>query len=170
MVDIGHQRYLIEPPGIEGFITRLKFRNEAQTEKLYISTACGFLIVTKASRAKAPEFPSLEPKYLEKTADRRFGRHTKALEKHENGRMLHHLLKCRGAVRLRDILEVKLDDSCNHCRKHSALKTSDTASKVAESLLGKTHDHAIVEVKLSDVRKIRFEVRPSLHLSAKLCV
>jgi hypothetical protein len=159
MISIGHQHYLIEPPGIEGFVTRLKFRNEAQTEKLYLSSACGFLIIMKASRAQVPEFPSLDPDYLHDSTDRRPGRHMKAFEAHENKRMLHHLLRCRGAVRLRDILEVTVDDTCTHCRKHPTLKTSDAASKIAESMLGKAHDHAIVEIKMSDVRKVRFEVR-----------
>lgn len=112
-----------------------------------------------------PQFPSLEPKYIEETAVAGPGEHKRAFEVHEKRRMLHHILKCRGAVRLRDIVEVKLDDSCGHCRDSSTLKTSETASKVAASLLGKSHDHSIVEVQLSDVRKIRFEVSARVGFS-----
>ena len=81
--------------------------------------------------------------------------------------MLDNLLRCKGAIRLREIREVILDETCVSCKKNgqreadaqsTMQKASDTASKVAASIAGNLHDHEIVEIRLADDRKIRFEV------------
>lgn len=176
-VTVGHNKQSLEPPGIEGFVSRIKVRNENQRERLYLTTAMGFLILVKAAKAHQPDFPSLDPEYLQDIKDRRPGRSLHAFRKQDNRRMLDNLLRCKGAVRLREIREVVLDETCVSCRKdgqHEAdaqstmQKASDTASKVAASIAGNLHNHEIVEIRLADDRKIRFEVSVCLRMTVRL--
>ena len=175
-VTVGHNKHSLEPPGIEGFVSRIKVRNENQRERLYLTTAMGFLILVKAAKARQPNFPSLDPEYLQDVKDRRPGRSLHAFREQDNRRMLDNLLRCKGAIRLREIREVVLDETCLSCRKSgqgetdaqsTMQKASDTASKVAASIAGNLHNHEIVEIRLADDRKVRFEVSMCHGVSSK---
>lgn len=169
LVNMSPGVHLIEPPGIEGYISRLRHRNENQRERLYIGTVNGSLVIFKASRAKPPPFPSSSRFYenendqedneafeeiRSKTAKKAQPEAVQEFFKSENMRLKDMIVRCKGIIRLRDVISVDLDDSCQHCRA-----TSTTPDKKLEAT-GKTggHDHVIVQLTLGDDRLFRFEV------------
>lgn len=158
----------VEPPAIEGYISRLRHRNENQRERLYLGTTGGSLIIYKGSRAKLPSFPNVGEAHREEehedykdafqeicstTANNAQPPLVKAQLEAENKRLSTMLVRCKGLIRLRDVISVELNDSCEHCRgKDSAL-----SKKFAK---GSTHEHIIVQLNLSNDRQFRFETTP----------
>jgi len=136
--EISHNVYSIEPPAIEGYISRLRQRNELKREKMYISTHAGFLILCKVQRAHPPAYPNLQ-RWTEKGRNVQ-GEAMKALMIEEEERIRNQLARCKGLLRLRDIEKIELC-ACNQASQQNG----DT-------------DRKIIQIDTSDGRRIRFEV------------
>ena len=166
--------HLIEPPAIEGYVSRLRHRNENQRERLYLGTFSGALLIFKASRAKVPSFPSLGKFYETGEPGEE---HNEAFEeirsatakasqpkqiqddiKAEDARWKNMLVRGKGLIRMRDIVSVELDDSCQHCCDG---KLSKKQKKLEAASKAGNHEHIIVQINLGDERQFRFEVRCS---------
>lgn len=170
LVNISSGVQLIEPPAIEGYVSRLRHRNENQRERLYLGTVGSALVIFKASRAKPPPFPHVgethhrDEHHEDSEAFQEIrsatARHSqpevvKEHVKSENTRLHNMLVRCKGVIRLRDVISVELDDSCQHCRRGAAV----SEKKLAATLKTGDHEHIIVQLNLSDDRQFRFEVR-----------
>jgi hypothetical protein len=176
LVQIAPQLHLVEPPAIEGFISRLRHRNENTREKLYLGTFRGILVIFKATKVKPPRFPKVscmvhddplqandeqedEPENASPldAPGKHDNRTEQVMKEHyraENARLATMMLQCKGAIRLRDINAVELDDSCQHCRG----KSEQAAEKMHASSKSGDHEHSVVQLKLGDDRDFRFEV------------
>ena len=154
---------------MEGYISRLRHRNEAQRERLYLGTFAGSLLIFKNSRANPPPFPkhdgaSSGPEES-MSLDTTNGTHVTqdvlgAFYRKENDRLASMIVHCKGAIRLRDITSVELSDSCQHCRS-SGGEDKDKATPTGPTDASKRtgdHDHAIVHISLTEDRQFRFEV------------
>lgn len=135
------------------------------------------LLIFKASRAKVPSFPSAEHVYgaanggedneafdeiRSSTAKASQPRKLQDQFKAENARLKEMLIRCKGLIRMRDIVSVELDDSCQHCR--DGIISKKERKSEAQGKTG-NHEHIIVQLNLGDNRQFRFEVcrlsRPS---------
>lgn len=136
--------YLIEPPSVEGFVSRLRYRNEAQKQRLYLFTQNGFIILSKPSRVKTPAFPDKD-RWVRNAYEPRSS--VNAFLHDEVQRTTHNLRHCKGAINLAEVKLVEMSRSCSQCGK--------------EGKGVKKHDHQIVVINLNDGKTIRFEVQPA---------
>lgn len=138
---------MVEPPALEGFIYRLRFRNESQKERLYLSTHDQFILLTKPGRAKPPQFPDFNrwdsgPDATPKAA-------MDAFIHMSTERNVQQMLHCQGGINMRSIETVELSRTCKNCQKKRA---QDAA-----------HDHQIIDVNLDNDLRFRFEVGEKDH-------
>lgn len=155
-VEIARDQHLIEPPAVEGYVLRLRQRNESQHERMYISTHNGCLFLCKPSKAHHPPFPNVSRQ--NEPSHKRPGMAIAQWQQDENYRLLQQLIKCKGAVRLRDITKIAVQTTCQKCHQHK----NTVADGLAEAMQGfdTSHSHKIVHLEMSDGRVVRFEVSP----------
>lgn len=140
--------YMLEPAAIECYISRLRYRNENKRERLYVSTHNGFLLVCRRSHAHAPPFPERHFFAMNQEHYLRTKGRLAHLEHEDKQRLFQQMMSSKGAVRMRDIETIEVQDRCAKC---------DPDKQDA----GRSHAaHQIVVMSYSDGRTLKFEMDP----------